>query len=93
MTDITLTALIGLGILVGAYVLTLALYYRWWKVSQQAIVMAVQERDVTERQLNKMLKKIRFYATGIKYCRQLTLQIPILAPVLVLVALLSWLLK
>ena len=91
MTDITLTALIGLGILVGAYVLTLALYYRWWKVSQQAIVMAVQERDVTERQLNKMLKKIRFYATGIKYCRQLTLQIPILAPVLVLVLVIDWL--
>ena len=91
MTDITLTALIGLGILVGAYVLTLALYYRWWKVSQQAIVMAVQERDVTERQLNKMLKKIRFYATGIKYCRQLTLQIPILAPALLLVLVIDWL--
>ena len=91
MTDITLTALIGLGILVGAYVLTLALYYRWWKVSQQAIVMAVQERDVTERQLNKMLKKIRFYATGIKYCRQLTLQIPLLGPVLVLVLVIDWL--
>ena len=91
MTDITLTALIGLGILVGAYVLTLALYYRWWKVSQQAIVMAVQERDVTERQLNKMLKKIRFYATGIKYTRQLTLQIPLLGPVLVLVLVIDWL--
>ena len=92
MTPLTLTALIGLGILVGAYVLTLALYYRWWKVSQQAIVMAVSKQDITERQLNKMLKKIRFYATGIKYCRQLTLQIPLLGPVLVLVAVFSYLL-
>ena len=92
MTPLTLTALIGLGILVGAYVLTLALYYRWWKVSQQAIVMAVSKQDITERQLNKMLKKIRFYATGIKYTRQLTLQIPLLGPVLVLVAVFSYLL-
>ena len=91
MTDITLTALIGLGILAGTYALTIGLYYRWWKVSQQAIVMALQEKDVTERQLNKMLKKIRLYATGIKYCRQLTLQIPILAPVLVLVLVIDWL--
>ena len=91
MEALTLTALIGLGILVATYALTIGLYYRWWKVSQQAIVMAVQEKDVTERQLNKILKKIRFYATGIKYCRQLTLQIPILAPLLLLVALLSWL--
>ena len=91
MTPLTLTALIGLGILVATYALTIGLYYRWWKVSQQAIVMALQEKDVTERQLNKMLKKIRFYATGIKYCRQLTLQIPILAPVLVLVLVIDWL--
>ena len=91
MEALTLTALIGLGILVGTYALTIGLYYRWWKVSQQAIIMAVQEKDVTERQLNKVLKKIRFYATGIRYCRQLTLQIPILAPLLLLVALLSWL--
>ena len=91
MEALTLTALIGLGILVATYALTIGLYYRWWKVSQQAIIMAVQEKDVTERQLNKMLKKIRFYATGIRYCRQLTLQIPILAPLLLLVALLSWL--
>ena len=91
MEALTLTALIGLGILVATYALTIGLYYRWWKVSQQAIVMAVQEKDVTERQLNKMLKKIRFYATGIKYCRQLTLQIPLLGPVLVLVAVISWL--
>ena len=92
MTPITLTALIGIAILAATYALTLALYYRWWKVSQQAIIMALQEKDVTERQLNKMLKKIRVYATGIKYCRQLTLQIPILAPALLLVALLGWLL-
>ena len=82
MTPYTLTALTGLGILLGAYILTIALYYRWWKVSQQAIVMALQEKDVTERQLNKMLKKIKFYANGIRYCRALTFEIPILAPIL-----------
>ncbi len=91
MTPITLTALIGLGILAATYALTLLLYYRWWRVSQQAIVMALQEKDVTARQLDKMLKKIRVYATGIKYCRQLTLQIPLLGPVLVLVAVISYL--
>ncbi len=89
MTPYTLTALIGLGILAGAYILTIALYYRWWKVSQQAVIMAVSKQDVTERQLDKMLKKIRFYANGIKYTRQLTLQIPILAPALLVVLVLS----
>ena len=91
MEALTLTALIGLGILVATYALTIGLYYRWWKVSQLAVIMALSKEDVTERQLNKMLKKIRFYATGIKYCRQLTLQIPLLGPVLLLVAVLSWL--
>ena len=93
MTSVTLTALIGLAILLGTYILTIALYYRWWKVSQQAIVMAVSKQDVTERQLNKMLKKIRRYANGIRYCRQLTLQIPILAPALILVAVINWLIN
>lgn len=89
MDTLFTTALIGLAILLGAYILTIALYYRWWKVSQQAIAMALQEKDVTQRQLDKMLKKIKFYATGIKYCRQLTFEIPILAPVLLLVLVLS----
>ena len=90
MTPYTLTALIGLGILATAYILTIALYYRWWKVSQQAIAMAVHEKDVTERQLNKMLKKIKFYANGIRYCRMLTFEIPILAPILLVWLVLSY---
>ncbi len=90
MSALTLTALIGLGILLGAYILTIALYYRWWKVSQQAVIMALQEKDVTERQLNKMLKKIKFYATCIKHCRKLTFEIPILVPALLVVLVISW---
>ena len=91
MEALTLTALIGLGILVATYALTIGLYYRWWKVSQQAVIMALSKEDVTERQLNKMLKKIRLYAVCIQKCRKLTMEIPILAPLLVLVAVLSWL--
>jgi len=83
MTPIQTTLIIGIGALIVTYVLTILLYYRWWKVSQQAIVMALGKQEVTERQLNKMLKKIRLYANGIRYCRQLTLQIPILMPILV----------
>jgi len=90
MDTLFTTSLIGLGILLGAYILTIALYYRWWKVSQQAVIMALQEKDVTERQLDKMLKKIKFYSTGIKYCRQLTFEIPILAPILLVVLFISW---
>jgi hypothetical protein len=91
MTPVTLTALIGLGILLGTYILTIALYYRWWKVSQQAVIMALSKEDVTERQLNKMLKKIRLYAVAINKCRKLTMEIPILAPALLLIAVISWL--
>jgi len=92
MDTLFTTALIGLGILLGAYVSTIALYYRWWRVSQQAVIMALQEKDVTERQLNKMLKKIKLYATLIGYCRKLTFEIPILAPILLVVLFISWVL-
>ena len=92
MEALTTTALIGLGILLATYVLTILLYYRWWKVSQQAVIMALSKEDVTERQLNKMLKKIRLYAVAIQKCRKLTMEIPILAPILIVVAVLSWLL-
>ena len=92
MEALTTTALIGLGILLATYVLTILLYYRWWKVSQQAVIMALSKEDVTERQLNKMLKKIRLYAVAIQKCRKLTMEIPILAPILIAVAVLSWLL-
>ena len=54
--------------------------------------MALQEKDVTERQLNKMLKKIKLYATLIGYCRKLTFEIPILAPILLVVLFISWVL-
>ena len=91
MEALTTTALIGLGILLATYVLTILLYYRWWKVSQQAVIMALSKEDVTERQLNKMLKKIRLYAVAIQKCRKLTMEIPILAPILIAVAVLSWL--
>ena len=90
MDALTTTALIGLGILLATYVLTILLYYRWWKVSQQAVIMALSKEDVTERQLNKMLKKIRFYAVCINKCRKLTMEIPILAPILLVVLFISW---
>ena len=91
MEALTTTALIGLGILLATYVLTILLYYRWWKVSQQAVIMALSKEDVTERQLNKMLKKIRLYAVAIQKCRKLTMEIPILAPILLFVLVISWL--
>ena len=91
MDPYTTTALIGLGILAFTYALTILLYWRWWRVSAQAMTMALSKQDITQRQLDKMLKKIRFYANGIRYCRQLTLQIPILAPTLIVVAVISYL--
>ncbi len=82
MEALQTTIYIGVGILAAAYILTILFYYRWWKISQQAVMMALQEKDVTERQLDKMLRKIKIYSTCIKHCRQLTLQIPILLPAL-----------
>ena len=77
------TALIGLAILATNYLITIVLMYRWLQVSRQAVVMALDEKNVTDAQLDKMLKKLRFYSSLVGASKQLTMEVPLLGSILV----------
>tara|TARA_R110002051_G_scaffold198297_1_gene265544 strand:+ start:626 stop:904 length:279 start_codon:yes stop_codon:yes gene_type:complete len=77
------TALIGLAILATNYLITILLMYRWLQVSRQAVVMALDEKNVTDAQLDKMLKKLRFYSSLVGASKQLTMEVPLLGSILV----------
>tara|TARA_R110002050_G_scaffold3101_1_gene16374 strand:- start:113 stop:391 length:279 start_codon:yes stop_codon:yes gene_type:complete len=77
------TALIGLAILATNYLITIVLMYRWLQVSRQAVVMALDEKNVSDKQLDKMLKKLRFYSSLVGASKQLTMEVPLLGSILV----------
>lgn len=77
------TALIGLAILATNYLITILLMYRWLQVSRQAVVMALDEKNVSDKQLDKMLKKLRFYSSLVGASKQLTMEVPLLGSILV----------
>jgi hypothetical protein len=76
-------ALIGLAILATNYLITILLMYRWLQVSRQAVVMALDEKNVSDKQLDKMLKKLRFYSSLVGASKQLTMEVPLLGSILV----------
>ena len=82
-------ALIGLGILAVNYIVTILLMWRWLSVSRKALVMALDERNVSDRQLGRMLKKLRFYSSLVGASKQLTLEVPRLGSALVVVLIIT----
>ncbi len=76
-------ALIGLAILATNYLITILLMYRWLQVSRKAVVMALDEKNVSDKQLDKMLKKLRFYSSLVGASKQLTMEVPLLGSILV----------
>ena len=85
------TALIGLGILAGTYLLTIFLLWRWLRLSRAAMIMALTERDISQRKLDKTLRRLRWYASAIRSLRLLTLESPLLALALLVVLFITWL--
>ncbi len=57
--------------------------YRWLQVSRKAVVMALDEKNVSDKQLDKMLKKLRFYSSLVGASKQLTMEVPLLGSILV----------
>lgn len=76
-------ALIGLAILATNYLLTILLMYRWLQVSRKALVMALDEKNVSDAQVDKMLKKLRVYSKLVGASKQLTMEVPLLGSILV----------
>jgi len=83
------TALVGLGILLGAYILTVWLIRHWLKLSGEAVKVALYEDDLTQRDLKKLLRRLDLTARLIGKMRLLTMEIPILASGLLVLLIIS----
>ena len=83
------TALVGLGILLAAYLLTVWLIRRWLILSGEAVKVALYEDDLTQRDLKKILRRLDLTARVIGRMRLLTMEIPILAPALLVLLIIS----
>ena len=90
MGALTLTFLSGIAILALAWLLTVLLYWRWFVVSKQAMIMALTAEDITQRKLDKMLARLRRLANAIKLMRLICREIPVLLPILVVGLVISW---
>ena len=82
-------ALIGLAILATNYLITILLMYRWLQVSRKALVMALDELNVTDAQVDKMIKKLRVYSKLVGASKQLTMEVPLLGLILVVVLIIT----
>jgi len=87
------TALVGLGILLGAYVITVLLIRRWLKLSGEAVKVALYEDDLTQRDLRKLLGRLDRTARWVGRLKLLTMEIPVLAPALLVLLIISWVCK
>ena len=84
------TALVGLGILLAAYLITVWLIRRWFILSGEAVKVALYEDDLTQRDLKKILRRLDLTARWIGRMKLLTMEIPILAPALLVLLIISW---
>jgi hypothetical protein len=87
------TALVGLGILLGAYVLTVLLIREWLRLSAEAVKVALYEDDLTERDLRKLLRRLDATARWVGRFKLLTMEIPVLAPALLVLLIISWIFR
>ncbi len=84
------TALVGLGILLGAYLMHVWLINRWLKLSGEAVKVALYEDDLLQRDLKKILRRLDLTARLIGKLKLLTMEIPILASGLLVLLIISW---
>ncbi len=84
------TALVGLGILLGAYLMHVWLIKRWLKLSGEAVKVALYEDDLLQRDLKKILRRLDLTARVIGKLKLLTMEIPILASGLLVLLIISW---
>jgi hypothetical protein len=87
------TALVGLGILLGAYVITVLLIRRWLKLSSEAVQVALYEDELPQRDLRKILARLDRTARWVGRMKLLTMEIPVLAPALLVLLIISWVCK
>jgi len=87
------TTLVGLGILLSAYLMHVWLIKHWLKLSGEAVKVALYEDDLTQRDLKKILRRLDLTARLIGKLRLLTMEIPTLASGLLVLLIISWIFR
>jgi len=92
MEPLTLTLLIGIGALVLIWALTVLLIWRWFKLSERAVLKCLYDPNINAAKMDKELARLRRYATVIRYLKVITIEIPFMLVLLVLGLITNWLL-
>jgi len=91
MEPLTLTLLIGIGALVLIWALTVLLIWRWFKLSERAVLKCLYDPNINAAKMDKELARLRRYATVIRYLKVFTIEIPFMLVLLVLGLITNWL--
>ena len=91
MEPLTLTLLIGIGALVLIWLVTVLLIWRWFKLSERAVLKCLYDPNINAAKMDKELKRLKRYATVIRYLKVFTIEIPFMLVLLVLGLITNWL--
>jgi len=91
MEPLTLTLLIGIGALVLIWALTVLLIWRWFRLSERAVLKCLYDPNINATKMDKELARLRRYATVIRYLKVITIEIPFMLVLLVLGLITNWL--
>ena len=91
MEPLTLTLLIGIGALVLIWLVTVLLIWRWFRLSERAVLKCLYDPNINAAKMDKELKRLKRYATVIRYLKVFTIEIPFMLVLLVLGLITNWL--
>jgi flagellar biosynthesis protein FlhB len=91
MEPLTLTLLIGIGALVVIWLVTVLLIWRWFKLSERAVLKCLYDPNINAAKMDKELARLKRYATVIRYLKVFTIEIPFMLVLLVLGLITNWL--
>ena len=91
MEPLTLTLLIGIGALVVIWLVTVLLIWRWFKLSERAVLKCLYDPNINSAKMDKELARLKRYATVIRYLKVFTIEIPFMLVLLVLGLITNWL--
>ena len=91
MTPLVLTLLIGIGALLVIWLVTVLLIWRWFKLSERAVLKCLYDPNINAAKMDKELARLKRYATVIRYLKVFTIEIPFMLVLLVLGLITNWL--
>jgi len=91
MTPLVLTLLIGIGALLVIWLVTVLLIWRWFRLSERAVLKCLYDPNINATKMDKELARLRRYATVIRYLKVFTIEIPFMLVLLVLGLITNWL--